>query len=201
MNLTLLPEKRPGLTYVLLALVTLVVLWPVTNWTFSKIDAASREAAARTESAVRLERRATRVERAIADPGWDDRVRAADAALPDEVGLESLIDALSALARVHGVEWTAGTPARVGAHEGVDVEVWTLNLTLEGTADAVIAFVGGLGSLARLVVVDSVTITTGELTRSTASVGTRFFVAGATEPDGTGPEAVPAPAGAEEGLS
>jgi Tfp pilus assembly protein PilO len=133
---------------------------------------------ARTEAAG-LRTKSAAASAAVADESkFAPALAAARAAVPRDAELPSLITDLEQVVRDAGMTWSSGSPSAAGGT--AEAPVWSMTLTLSGPARRVPDLLDGIGSLERLVVVDSVQVR-GDIDASIV-LSVRFFAA-AGSPD------------------
>lgn len=98
---------------------------------------------------------------------WASSLARMNAAIPTARGFSALVDQLTSLAAATGVSWTSGSlgaPTVNAASTGPTAQPQTaaqpaaisLSMSVSGTSSAVSAFLTGMQSLPRLIVVDTV---------------------------------------------
>lgn len=114
------------------------------------------------------------------DAGFAEKQRVAAASVPTGPDLPGLIDELDATIASAGMRWTAGAPQK--SNDAASSNVWTMTMNLEGPVSSLPVLLDRLGSLQRLVTVDSVTLQRNQGSEIAASVIVRFFALNPTDP-------------------
>ncbi len=115
------------------------------------------------------------------DPTFPGRQAVASARIPAGPDLPGLIDELDAAVTATGMQWTAGAPQNATPSSGAE-HVWTMTMNLEGPVSTLPTLLARLGTLQRLVTVDSVTLQRTQGSGVSASVVVRFYAMNATDP-------------------
>ena len=114
------------------------------------------------------------------DPAFPGRQAVASARVPAGPDLPGLIDELNAAVTATGMQWTAGAPQIATPSSGAE-HVWTMTMNLEGPISTLPELLERLGSLQRLVTVDSVNVQRSQGSDASASIVVRFYAMNATD--------------------
>lgn len=128
---------------------------------------------ARTEAEDLLTKSSKAADAVTDEQNFAAALSAARAAVPRTAELPELISDLEDVARAAGMTWNSGSPSTSGG--AAETPVWTMTLTLSGSARRVPDLLDGIRELDRLVVVDSVQVR-GDVEASIV-ISVRFFAA------------------------
>lgn len=170
--------NRRALIFGAIGSVVLILLWYFLLWSprQGEIEAAQTRTETAEQKSATLEREIDRLQEAQRDEPLKQARRAElQAAAPDDAALGQFILDANAAANASGIEFMtiAQTPPSPG--EGGGLSVISLNFSVAGGYFQILDFMNRLTDLQRLVVIDSVSLSPGDLGRLSASLGTRMF--------------------------